>query len=791
MHDSTLLRSRRSTSMMVCPLLLAAALVAADRASAQPDRAVIRPSTLGANNPISMAPPTISFGAPQTPAPDLVVPGASRASGGANARIVRLQGEAGIQAAASLPQGARDFLILHARALPQGQVAAYVVDLDVANDFFQRHAEPASVHAAATANNDSHTGCNAVSVNCAKEAAQHAADEIKRQAQDAWKSVVGDVTRDWNVVADCFSDQNLPVPDVPIRFSKTFGFPITIGTDRRTNTLASVSGTLDLSEPVDVDLTAHIGIAYIPCLPYALRPTSIGANGTLEYDERISANMKAGAAFSYIAAVPPGGGGDFPITAIPLLVNNQYVARLDISLYLDGQVTFDSTAAFSGTIGAELKHRAQLGFRCSGNGCDLQVVPYEELIGTESVRLEGRMKVRPAILAAVEIAFNGDLLATRAGINPYVQGEIIGCAAGAAKQSTAGGGADQSYALTADFDSGVEALAEAKAGPVQVGSKHWKDDQHHIAFRDLAHSTALQPDVSGKTEAVAQQPVALQLKMPSCYPYSEAVEYQLDWAVDGASRDAGRATAASVTKIGGSSGAGCSLGSDSGRCSGDPRKGTLVNLAFPGAGSYPVRVSPIRDTHGRDFSGVPATQHVVTVTAAPAQSAASAATSSTAAGPNGRENLAPASLSASAPLACCVVTPNPALAGRLGRLVVAFPPSAVPSGTQIVVIKDGKELQNGYGDKSWDLFGGTYELKVSGKLVPNVPVQARSDTNVRVGVLRVSASDQTHWEILDAGTAIANGYGMKLVGLPVGAYSLRISGQTESFTIRDGQVTDF
>jgi hypothetical protein len=324
---------------------------------------------------------------------------------------------------------------------------------------------------------------------------------------------------------------------------------------------------------------------------------------------------------------------------------------------------------------------------------------------------------------------------------------------------------------------------------VQVGSKHWKDDQHHIAFRDLAHSTALQPDVSGSSQAVATEPVALQLRMPSCYPYSEKIEYQLDWAADGASRTSGRATnAPTVAKVGGSSGAGCSLGSDSGRCSGDPHKSTLVNLVLPAPGSYPVRVSPIRDTHGRDFSGVPATQHVVTVTAAPAQSAATAAT---AAGPNGRENLAPASLSAPAPLACCVVTPNPALAGRLGRLVVAFPPSAVPSGTQIVVIKDGKEIQNGYGDKSWDLFGGTYELKVSGKLVPNVPVQARSDTNVRVGVLRVSASDQTHWEILDGGTAIANGYGMKLVGLPVGAYSLRISGQTESFTIRDGQVTDF
>jgi hypothetical protein len=144
-----------------------------------------------------------------------------------------------------------------------------------------------------------------------------------------------------------------------------------------------------------------------------------------------------------------------------------------------------------------------------------------------------------------------------------------------------------------------------------------------------------------------------------------------------------------------------------------------------------------------------------------------------------------------AAVACCAVVPNPALVGRLGRLVVAFPAAAVPSGTPLAVVKDGHELQTGYGSQSWELLPGNYDLSVSGKVVRNVSVQSRSDTNVRVGVLRVAASSQTHWEVLDGGAAIANGYGAKLVGLPIGSYSLRISGQAESFTIRDGQITDF
>jgi len=140
---------------------------------------------------------------------------------------------------------------------------------------------------------------------------------------------------------------------------------------------------------------------------------------------------------------------------------------------------------------------------------------------------------------------------------------------------------------------------------------------------------------------------------------------------------------------------------------------------------------------------------------------------------------------------CCAVVPNPALVGRLGRLVVSFPPAAVPSNTSLAVIKDGKELQSGYGSQTWELLPGNYDLSVSGKTINSVAVQARADTNVRVGVLRISAGSQTHWEVLDGGTAIANGYGSKLVGLPVGSYGLRISGQTESFAIRDGEVTDF
>jgi hypothetical protein len=142
-------------------------------------------------------------------------------------------------------------------------------------------------------------------------------------------------------------------------------------------------------------------------------------------------------------------------------------------------------------------------------------------------------------------------------------------------------------------------------------------------------------------------------------------------------------------------------------------------------------------------------------------------------------------------ISCCATAANPGRMGRLGRLVVAFPTNAVPTGTKVAVLKDGKQVQAGYGNQAWDLLPGVYEVDVGGKVVSNVSVQSRSDTNVLVGVLRVSAGGQTRTDIVDGSVVVASGYGDRLIGLPIGSYGLRISGATEAFTIQDGQVTDF
>ena len=145
---------------------------------------------------------------------------------------------------------------------------------------------------------------------------------------------------------------------------------------------------------------------------------------------------------------------------------------------------------------------------------------------------------------------------------------------------------------------------------------------------------------------------------------------------------------------------------------------------------------------------------------------------------------------------CCVVVANPAMRGRLGRVVVAFPDEVLAevSGARVEVYRAGEtqSVASGYGNQAFDLFPGTYEIAISGKRVTGVAVRSGSDTQIGVGVLRVNASDGTRIEVVEAetGRSLVAGYGTMSVGLPIGEVGVRIAGQTETVRIVAGQVAE-
>lgn len=130
--------------------------------------------------------------------------------------------------------------------------------------------------------------------------------------------------------------------------------------------------------------------------------------------------------------------------------------------------------------------------------------------------------------------------------------------------------------------------------------------------------------------------------------------------------------------------------------------------------------------------------------------------------------------------------------GRLGRVVVAYPEEVA---ARIDVFRAGEtqSVMSGYGDQAYDLLPGTYDVSISGKRVAGVTVRSGQDTKIRVGVLRVNASDGTRIDLIDRadGKAVTSGYGAAAYGLPIGEVGVQIAGQTETVVIEAGQVTEF
>jgi hypothetical protein len=140
---------------------------------------------------------------------------------------------------------------------------------------------------------------------------------------------------------------------------------------------------------------------------------------------------------------------------------------------------------------------------------------------------------------------------------------------------------------------------------------------------------------------------------------------------------------------------------------------------------------------------------------------------------------------------CCATVANANLKGRFGRLVVAYPSTAVPTGTRIAIFKGGQEVQADYGNHSFELLAGTYDVVISGKRVPNVTVKAGHDTKVKVGVLRITGAKNMRAALLEGGKEIAGAYGGELIGLPAGTFDVQMAGQTEQVMISEGKITDF
>ena len=534
----------------------------------------------------------------------------------ATGQLLHLRGLDGIEKAQGLPDGARRLLEMHVRTLRPGDPDHYLVNTKLAEEWSRTHIVPANIKPSDNGG-DSHSGCDVFSTHCASEAVQHAAGQaseqwqkVWQQAEADWKHAADQLSNEWNVVEDCFADHTLPPLDVPVKVSIDPAMTVSMSTSGSKDlggggaASGTVTGSVGLGFPMQSDFRTTLELFYIPCLPFVVRPKSIAGTGVMAVGERLTTSVVASGKFDRLFTVPPTGGPQIPIEVIPIMIGDVPIAELDVSAYIEGNIEVGGQGKAEGRFQLDNPHKAEFSFACSGAGCtgSPRSLP-DPTTATESAQLQGSVFVKPAIFTALQLDFDVDALSARVGPQPYLLGSAAGCAAVAASQTIGGSStSSQNQGLMADLDWGVDLRAEALIARQVVGPKyqHSVTGDKHLWFRDLmpGGSTALVASVNGPTQVAPTKAATYKVRMPSCYPFTNAVQYRLTWT--------GNATPAATPS--------CRWQVGQGTCTFDPTKDLALGLTWSGPGSYTITVVAIGDEHHRVFAPAPKpTQVNVTV----------------------------------------------------------------------------------------------------------------------------------------------------------------------------------
>jgi hypothetical protein len=134
---------------------------------------------------------------------------------------------------------------------------------------------------------------------------------------------------------------------------------------------------------------------------------------------------------------------------------------------------------------------------------------------------------------------------------------------------------------------------------------------------------------------------------------------------------------------------------------------------------------------------------------------------------------------------------NPSLKGATGKLFLKLPADAEFIINKVLASGDKKYIGQFFKGDNIGLFPGSYDVYIYGAEVPNVKIQKGAETRLKVGVLNLT--DALDYRVYgpNGNTYVELFTGPKKVGLPVGLYSVTVSGQSQEVTIKDGEVTDF
>jgi hypothetical protein len=346
-----------------------------------------------------------------------------------------------------------------------------------------------------------------------------------------------------------------------------------------TNPGSGFSGTLSGSGSLQASATGEIQIALkrakvlLWCIPYGVRLKYARAFGsaTIGYGTSLTGTASFSHSWEWELTKIPLFSLDFFIGPIPVHVG----FNLPIDLGLDLQASATGTVTYTGSQNAT----GSFNYNCTMSGCSgsssfTQNNPVSPQLGTAGI--SGRIQPNVWIQGAVRgYLYSEGLAYAQLGIRPTLQGDLWGYLGNYCGDGDGNGIFENVDALTLDLD--LQVFVTAQAAAFGGSPSHWNDLWHtsrlHLNFWDLIGSEGLQPMAGGSSATSIGISRPYTAAMRPCYPYTDNVSYQFNWA-DG--------TTSNV--------------------SGAPQTAVAVNHAWATSGTKPVALTALSDAHGRVFN---------------------------------------------------------------------------------------------------------------------------------------------------------------------------------------------
>jgi hypothetical protein len=255
---------------------------------------------------------------------------------------------------------------------------------------------------------------------------------------------------------------------------------------------------------------------------------------------------------------------------------------LELKASITGSVTYSGSQSASG----------QFDYTCTLNGCS-GTANYTQSGPPTSQPVTASISGRIQPSAYAQVALRAYLYAewvayAQVGVRPYLRGDLWGYYGNNCGDADGDGTLETVDALTFDLDLQVHLTGQVGAGGMDL--KEWDDllhtKRHHLAFWDLIGSRALRPMLSGSASVPANSTQQYGARMRPCWPYTDAVDYQLAWGEG------------SPTNF-----------------SGAPATTTYATHAWAQPGTYGLGLTALRDSHGRGFNAT--TSRDIQVTGSP------------------------------------------------------------------------------------------------------------------------------------------------------------------------------